>query len=113
MTSIQTAELYAKPRLQHMIRAWSQDGSINASAIITDFLLEHKQPAQRFSLFWKPNKPKEPKDNRKGVPEIGVDNFTLQTPGFKLQVQDAPAHDILRFSPHHARSPGTFAYTMQ
>jgi hypothetical protein len=99
MTSIQTAELYAKPRLQHMIRAWFQDGSRDASTIITDFLLEHKQPAERFviypqlSLRWKPNKPK---DNREEVPDIGIGNFTLQTPGFKNRALRARAFDGIR-----------------
>jgi hypothetical protein len=91
MTSIQTADLDAEPRLKHMMHASFRDGSREdvTYAIITEFLLQHKHPADRFVLYpqlslrWKPE---DLRDTRAEVPDIGVGNFTLQAPCFKMRL---------------------------
>jgi len=90
MTSNQPAELQAEPRLRHLIHASFRGTSREdvTYAVITEFLLQHKDPAERFVLYpqlslrWKPE---NPKDTREEVPDIGVGNFTLQVPCFKLR----------------------------
>ena len=86
-----TAHLHAEPRLKHMIHA-SFQGILREDvtyAVITEFLLEHKRPAERFVLYpqlslrWKPE---DPRDTRAEVPDIGVGNFTLLTPHFKMRL---------------------------
>jgi len=59
-------------------------------AVFTEFLIEHKNPGDRFiiypqlSLKWKPQ---DERDRRAEVPDVGVGNFTLPgtNPPFKLR----------------------------
>jgi hypothetical protein len=91
MTSILTANLHTQPRLMHMIHASFRGGSREdvTYAVIIEFLLEHKCPADRFVLYpqlslrWKPE---DPRDTRAEVPDIGIGNFTLQGPHFKMRL---------------------------
>lgn len=91
MTSVQAADLHADSRLQHMMHASFRDGSREdvTYAVITEFLLQYKHPIERFVLYpqlslrWKPD---DPKDTRAEIPDIGVGNFSLQTPCFKMRL---------------------------
>ena len=95
MTSIQVADLHADSWLQHMIHASFQDGPGSREdvtyAVITEFLLQYKDPVEhcvlypQLSLRWKPD---DPKDTRTEIPDIGVGNFSLQAPGpcFKMRL---------------------------
>jgi hypothetical protein len=91
MTTIQAANLHAESRLQHMMHASFRGGSREdvTYAVITEFLLQYKHPVERFVLYpqlslrWKP---KDPKDTRAEVPDIGVGNFSLQAPCFKMRL---------------------------
>jgi len=91
MTSIQAADLHVDSRLRHMLHASFREESREdvTYAVITEFLLQYKRPVGRFVLYsqmslrWKPN---NPKDTREEIPDIGVGNFTLQVPCFKMRL---------------------------
>lgn len=89
MTPIQLAELHNELQLQHLIHVLLWDGSRDnvTYAIIVKFLLQHKYPIEHFVLYpqlslrWKPE---IQKDTQAEVPDVGVSNFTLQAPYFKI-----------------------------
>jgi hypothetical protein len=74
-----------------MMHASFRDGSREdvTYAVITELLLQYKHPVERFVLYpqlslrWKPD---DLKDTRAEIPDIGVGNFSLQAPCFKMRL---------------------------
>jgi hypothetical protein len=92
MASLHPASLTTEARLKHMMHASFQTVGSREDvtyAVIHEFLLKHKIPADRFVLYpqislrWKPH---NPRDTRAEIPDIGVGNFTLRTPYFKMRL---------------------------
>jgi len=100
------AELHAESRLRHLLHASFRGQSREdvTYAVITEFLLQYKHPAERFVLYpqlslrWKP---RLPKDTREEIPDIGVGNFALGTPCFKMRlgVESKTILDVMKNLP--------------
>jgi hypothetical protein len=74
----------ATPRLNHLLFA-SVSGAAPKEgvtyAVICEFLLEHKDPQDRFILFPQMLLPTRPNDNRAEIADFGIGNFSLNPPG--------------------------------
>jgi hypothetical protein len=86
------ADLMTTPYLKYILHASVRPHAPTEDItypIISEFLLEHKDPQDRFviypqlSLRWKPD---SMQDNRAEVPDFGLGNFSLQEPYFKLRI---------------------------
>jgi hypothetical protein len=84
------ATLDTQPYLKYLLHASVKDTPTEdiAYAVICEFLLQHKNPVDRFIIFpqiflrWKPD---HPGDTRAEIPDFGLGNFSIHAPHIKLR----------------------------
>ena len=87
----QPAVLDTQPYLKYLLHASVKDTPTEdvTYGVICEFLLQHKNPSDRFIIFpqmflrWKPD---NPEDTRAEIPDFGLGNFSLHAPHIKFRL---------------------------